>query len=549
MRFRPALLAGGLAALVVPTAVVPAAATSTPTLTLRSVAPADLAPWDPAISSAPSTRWFVLPGDQKGQGAYSFVPPAGLGQVGGLRLSAPSAGDRITVMTQPPAGVTTANVDFYASDLRPDHVVTQLVADLDGNGSASGGEVRATLVGSYYLNGGASVVLDRDVHSDGTTGPGSGSVAFPAGQQTVLHDLAAVCPTVLRLGLQAKDGAVGTLPTATEGQSLSSGTIDIFRATEPGGSPAVRLGGRDRIATALAVASHVAPGRVSTAILAGSAAFPDSVVGSGLAQAKQAPLLLNPTGGLDARVASFLRQHVKSGGQVILLGGTGALSATVDTQVKSLGFTTLRYGGADRFQTAVAVASHMRDGRCGGEYSFPYCGVTLVDGTNFPDAISGSRLGEPVLYTFGRKVPAVTAAYVAQSSPIDPHWAVGGSAAAAAATLPRRSYSFVDLVGADRYATSALALAQSTFDRPLIALASGESFPDALVGSTLAPVLLTRPTSLPSATAQALTAHAPLVDPLVVLGTSDVTSDSMVAAAQKALAAGQVTTGPGNLPY
>lgn len=545
-RISLALLVGTSAlGLVASASFLPSAAASTATETLRSVSPSDVAPWDPAATAAPSTRWFLLPGDQEGQATYSFVPSPALGLPGGLRLSAPGAGDSITLMTLAPSGSSPADVQLY---LEPSSTVGSsghlvAVADLDCNGATTGGEVRATgtATGGWWSG---QVVLDRDVHADGTTGAGAGVVAYPAGSPVQVSKLATLCPTALRFGVTAAAGTVGTLADLHAFNSSSADILtDVFRSTAPGATPAVRLGGRDRIDTALAVDVRTTPGQASRVIMATSAEYPDSVVGSALAQVYDAPLVINPTAGLDTRVASFLHRHVVPHGHVILLGGTGALSAKVEKQVQALGLTTERWGGRDRYETAVIVATHMRSRRCGvDEYDQVACGATFADGTNFPDAISGSTLRQPILYTRGTTMPAATRDYIATvASSADALYAVGGPAATAASGLAV-SPRVQRFVGADRYETSALVYRRYTGRGRLTALATGENFPDALVGSTLAPVLLTRSASLPPSIATALTGRAPLIEPLVVLGTSDVTADSVVHEAQKALAAGQVTS-------
>ncbi len=61
-----------------------------------------------------------------------------------------------------------------------------------------------------------------------------------------------------------------------------------------------------------------------------------------------------------------------------LLGDTKSIPASVATQLTGLGYQVVRYGGADRYATAVAVADAL------GSPST----VLLATGTNFPDALA-----------------------------------------------------------------------------------------------------------------------------------------------------------------
>jgi len=102
----------------------------------------------------------------------------------------------------------------------------------------------------------------------------------------------------------------------------------------------------------------------------------------------------------------------------------------------------------------------------------------------------------------------------------------------------------VRLAGADRYATAA-AVSASLFEPgvPVVFIATGRGFPDALAGGPAAaagggPLLLTDTSRIPAATAAELTRLQP--GRIVVLGGSGVVSDS-VAAALQAYTAGSVT--------
>lgn len=557
----PAALALALTGLTVPGVAGPATAATNPPATARSVTAADISTWDPAASPTPTTRWFVLPGDRVGAGTLSIEPTTGRGGLGTLILDAPTTADRIAVLTLPPAGLTLAqvgNLDAYpVADAAGTYSAAgsrwpTMVIDLDCNGTASGGRVRARTPGQDGASFG--VVLDQDVHSDGTTGAGSASPVLTAGTRYSLSTVAAHCNGVVDYGMEA-----GRFGSASAGSVLLTSTTglrrDFFRVSAPGSTAPVRLGGEDRLDTALAVADHQLPasGRVDALVLVGWDAFADAIPGAILARQRAGALLMTRYYRLDPRVSRFLTDHVVPHGTVYLLGGTGVLGPGVQKAVTDLGLTAVRLGGQTRFDTAVTVAKTLAapDGACSS--------VAVADGTNFPDALSAAALDAPIVYTAGSTVPAATAAYLRAAQPcrLD---AVGGPAAGALARSTFAAKVSRSFVGTDRYATSAKVLGSLSvqyldpFTGPeytdasesglTISVAAGTNFPDALVGAVRSEVLLTRPGQLPDSSARLLTAVAPAVGPVYVLGTADVVSDAVAGQVRQALSKGLVTVWP-----
>jgi putative cell wall-binding protein len=231
----------------------------------------------------------------------------------------------------------------------------------------------------------------------------------------------------------------------------------------------VRISGADRDLTAVAVsqAAFTQNGSAAAVVLASDSNFPDALAGTPLAAAKNAPLLLTPPAGLTAAVQSEIQRVAPPGSTVYILGGTGALSPTVDAQVNSLGDVPQRLAGQNRAGTAVAVA-----GALGNPAT-----VLEATGLNFPDALSAGaaaiKAGAAVLLTDGTTQAPETAAY-RQAHPGDAT-AIGGPAAGA-------DPGATPIVGSDRYATSAM-VAQHFFPAPPVAgFASALAFPDALSG-------------------------------------------------------------------
>jgi DNA-binding beta-propeller fold protein YncE len=311
------------------------------------------------------------------------------------------------------------------------------------------------------------------------------------------------------------------------------------------GGPGVRMGGPDGVGSSVIIsqeefqgvgAGAAAAGRVRfaaaasgppalriahAAVIASVVSYPDGLVAGPLAVARDGPLLLNPTGSLDPRVQAEIQRILEPGSTVYLMGGRDALAPGIASTLSTLGYTVVRYGGADRFATAVAVAQALGNPP----------NLFVATGTDFPDALSAGAAAAAndgaVLLTAGSAVPPATAAYLA-SAPGATVYAIGGPAASA---LPAAT----PVTGSDRYAT-AVAVADRFFPAPpAIGLASGLSFADALAGGPQiaalgGPILLTDPDTLSPATLAYVQANAGNVTYSFVYGGPAAVSDAVQAA-------------------
>ena len=285
---------------------------------------------------------------------------------------------------------------------------------------------------------------------------------------------------------------VSASDTVTSSITGTSGTIAVVTRTSP-----IRAAGSDRIGTAVAVSQLNFPGGGAGAVvLARSDDFPDALVAAPLAATTRAPLLFVQGGSLPTVTRVEISRVLGARGTVYLIGSTSAIPASVETTLQSLGYTTVRIGGSDRYATAVAVANVL-----GGRST-----VFLATGINFPDALSAgpaaAHMSGVVLLTDGTSMPSITRSYL--NAHVGTVYAVGGPAATADGGAIR-------VVGADRISTAA-AVAATFFPAPLtLGVASGATFADAMSGGAYlarlgGPVLLTYPTSLPVSTSNYLSA-------------------------------------------
>jgi Cell wall binding domain 2 (CWB2) len=364
--------------------------------------------------------------------------------------------------------------------------------------------------------------------------PGQRPAFAPSGTALVyLKNVGDTCAkTELRILAQVNgsfSGGVDHLDTTSpDGSTFEAPT---WRAKTPA-ARSTRLSGSDRVGTGVAISSasfvaHESP----IVVLASSGTFPDAIVGGPLAGTFASPLLITPSTKLDSRVLTEIKRVLMPGGTVVIIGGTGAVSSSVQTALSNAGIATDRLGGADRFGTSVKVAQAIDDVFAGS--AEPRSTAFLADGMKFPDALVAGPAATgylaPVLLTNGTTVPSSVKSY-ATGAGISAFFGVGGSAATAgAAAFPGKT---TGISGADRYATSQQ-VAQYFFPGAgVLGYASGENFPDALTGGALMaglwqPLMLARASTLPSVVSGQAYRYRASTDQVLVFGGTAVVSDGV----------------------
>ncbi len=112
---------------------------------------------------------------------------------------------------------------------------------------------------------------------------------------------------------------------------VSDSVVGALQGHTAGG--VTRQAGSDRYATAVAV-SGATFGGATTVFIATGATFPDALGGGPVAGALPGPLLLVPAGGVPSSVAAELQRLDPD--RIVILGGTGAVSAGVAFQIQLL---------------------------------------------------------------------------------------------------------------------------------------------------------------------------------------------------------------------
>ncbi|ANF32603.1 hypothetical protein A0130_13820 [Leifsonia xyli] len=258
-----------------------------------------------------------------------------------------------------------------------------------------------------------------------------------------------------------------------------------------------RHAGSDRFETSVAVSQAGHPDGATVAYITSALGFADALSSAPVAVGHDGSLLLTLPWQLPAAVSAELtRLHPD---RIVIVGGTAAVSTTVERALTTFAGTVQRVSGADRFATSRALAD---------TFTGPVDTVYLASGFDYPDALSAGAAagttGGPVLLLDTRTgaLDAATTAVIRKLQPSSIA-VVGGAAAVPESTLTQAktlAASVVRLGGSDRFETSAKVA--DTFPAGATGyIASGLNYPDALVGSVIAgaskrPLYITRPTSL-----------------------------------------------------
>lgn len=116
-----------------------------------------------------------------------------------------------------------------------------------------------------------------------------------------------------------------------------------------------RIAGADRYETAHRVARLFAPDELPEVFLASGKNYADAVAAAP-SVSRSTPLILTAPRSLSDQARQFLTAEERSIGKVTILGGAAAVAEAVENEIRSLGLTTRRIAGADRYETAALIA-------------------------------------------------------------------------------------------------------------------------------------------------------------------------------------------------
>lgn len=288
-----------------------------------------------------------------------------------------------------------------------------------------------------------------------------------------------------------------------------------------------RVAGADRYATAAALAASYPSG--GDVYIATGADYADALSASARAGNRNAPVLLVQRTVIPAATRQALLAHQPQ--RIFVVGGTSSVSNNVLNSLRQYTTTNTatRIAGTDRYETAAEMAR---------QWGTNVPVVYVVTGQDYPDAMTASaraaRMNGPVLLTQRTNVPNATVAAMQDISParvvvLGNTDTISTSVANQLRQLTRNNV-LERVQGANRYETAAALAAYYPSGLPVVYVATGQNFPDALAGSARAgaaagPVLLVQRNNLPTATREVLRD----LDPgrIVIVGGSDSVTNSV----------------------
>ncbi|TGE37386.1 6-bladed beta-propeller [Desulfosporosinus fructosivorans] len=167
-------------------------------------------------------------------------------------------------------------------------------------------------------------------------------------------------------------GGTGAVSSAVEAKVTASGFNHV-----------TRLGGADCYETSVKIAGQLDIKTGTPIVLVSGENYPDALSISSTAAVMQSPILLVQNDGLSDAVKNEITAIKPA--KVYIIGLQGVISTSVENQVAQItGLTQtniVRIGGADRYETSLAVAKY---------FNLSGQNVCIATGNDFTDALAGS---------------------------------------------------------------------------------------------------------------------------------------------------------------
>lgn len=280
----------------------------------------------------------------------------------------------------------------------------------------------------------------------------------------------------------------GTAIITITGKGAYFGTITKTFVINP---KPIRLAGSNRFKTAYSIVNEVkrlnGNKKFKTLIVASGTGYPDALSGAYLAKVKGGAVILTSKAE-EPTTVNYIKSSLAQGGTVYILGGYGAVPKTLDAKLNSNKIKNVRLKGASRYETNVSVLKN--SGIKGQD-------LIVTTGSDFPDALIASSTGRPVMLVGQKltdsqkallknnKVKSITVISTGTVVPTSIDSELKKASGVSVSRVTGMSKYHVSKAVADRYFKTT----------KNVVLATGESFPDALAGGTLAikinaPILL-----------------------------------------------------------
>lgn len=303
-----------------------------------------------------------------------------------------------------------------------------------------------------------------------------------------------------------------------------------------GGGVANRVAGADRYGTAAQVASAW-EGSVALAYVVQGGDYYNAITTASRAGANGAPVLLTKSDSVPGSTRQTLARLRPE--RIVVVGDASVVTDAVVAELRTLGGGSVqRISGSDHYEISSVLA---------GSYAVNPAQVYLASGENYPDGLAAAALAAhqevPLLLVRKDRLDPPDMAQLRRLAPSE-IVIVGGTDAVSDAVAQQAedaagAEGHRRIGGTDRYETSEMVADEFEPGLATAYMGSGESFPDALVGAALAgyrgaPILLTGPDRLPTATQRSLARQRP--GNVTVLGGKNVVADQVLREIEETLA-------------
>jgi putative cell wall-binding protein len=400
----------------------------------------------PTETPPSSTLTFAVAGTSPADGTYTLT--------GATVNFGSSPGAHNVTVTTTPSGTNTSNLVGGAT-LFAATTSVQRVAGVDRYATAT------ALFANEFADptrAHAAVVTSGANFPDALS---ANLLASELGTGVMLTDPSSLSPSVaLELASDDIDNVYLVGGTAAISANVAT-QIAAIHVLGVGTNPAIvvsRFAGADRFATnnlidetaATGLGSSATAKTFNTAIIATGSSFADALAVGPIVYAADIPLVLTSPTSLSPSALQTLKDlQVKN---VIIVGGTAAVSQAVETAITAAGFTVeYRIAGTDRTATAAQIAKWALNGLPLTPTYQPLASVPgwltssatawIARGDNFADALAAGPvaggLDESIVLTANPTTlgPGITAYFAGQAGTITDLVVLGGSSAVSPALL------------------------------------------------------------------------------------------------------------------
>ena len=292
-------------------------------------------------------------------------------------------------------------------------------------------------------------------------------------------------------------GLLSAVPTELAAASANGQPDAVIAASTQ--SAVIRMGGKDRFATAAEIAfqgwpTHDVNVNSNVVVVRGSGEkmFADAMSATALAYMNNAPILLVDDNKIPED--TFYMFNNLRLNNVFIVGGPGVVTDNIKDTLKPHCRSIERIYGNDRYETAVEVGDRIKE-------TFDFDTVFIATGKDFPDALTAAPYSAvnhmPIVFVSGNKINSVTKdalkrwgikkAYIVGETGVVPE--------TIAEEARQMGIQTERLGGKDRYETALIIAKRFNTSSDGVAIATGKDYPDALAGAAYAakknvPILL-----------------------------------------------------------